>query len=323
MAANRSTFLARLAGSAAVLGCVGSARRLGAQTTGGELVRVGTTPDENALPVVYALRTGLFSKAGLDVRVQQLANGSAIASGVAGGSFEVGKAAIQSVFSAHLRGVPFVFVAPAGLYSAKVPYGELLVRKDAPIRSAKDLEGKTLASGTLNSIDLVALDAWMDRSGADYHKVHFVEIPLAAAAAAIEAGRIDGAVINRPQLDAALASGTLRVLAPVYDAIGTTFLSSAWFSTTDWTTKAPQTVTRFARVLDDAARYCNEHHAETAAMLADWSQISLQVIESMPRAIFGTSLDPATIQPVIDDAAKYGLLPRAFAAQELIFSAAG
>jgi hypothetical protein len=38
----------------------------------------------------------------------------------------------------------------------------------------------------------------------------------------------------------------------------------------------------------------------------------------MTRTIAGTSLLPAQIQPVIDSAAKYGALKRAFPAKEVI-----
>ena len=40
----------------------------------------------------------------------------------------------------------------------------------------------------------------------------------------------------------------------------------------------------------------------------------------MPRAILGTSLSPALVQPVIDLAAKYGLLTRPFPASEVLYS---
>lgn len=283
-------------------------------------VRVATTPDENALPVVWALRSGRFREAGLDVRIERLANGSQIAAGVAGGSYEVGKASTASLFSAHLRNVPFVFVAPAGLYDAKAPYGLVLVRADSPIRTAKDLEGKTLSTGALNSIDVVAVDAWMEKNGADWRKLRFVELPISQAQAAIEAGRVDAANINRPQLDAALSAGTMRVFAHAYDGIGTSYLTSAWFTLKSWTAKEPHAAARFGTVVEEAARYTNEHHAETAALVAEFSGIPLEVVQHNARALFGTSLDGSLIQPVIDAAAKYGLLQRPFPAQELLFS---
>jgi NitT/TauT family transport system substrate-binding protein len=291
-----------------------------AQTDAGATVlRIATTADDNSVPVLFAQRTGRFKAAGLDVQIQQVANGAAIAAGIAGGSYDIGKASLTSILTAHLRGVPFTIVGAAGIYDAKAPYGVLLVPSDSPVHTAKDLEGATLASGGLNSIDEVAVRAWMERNGADPRAVHFVEIPQSAQQAALEAHRIAGAVTNRPQLDAALAGGKVRVLAPVFSAIAPTFMSSGWFATTDWADKHPEALARFLRVLVDTSRYANEHHAETAPILAAFSGVPLAVIEANPRTILGTSLDVAAVQPVIDLAAKYGLLQRPFPAREVLY----
>ncbi len=53
-------------------------------------------------------------------------------------------------------------------------------------------------------------------------------------------------------------------------------------------------------------------------MLADFSKIPLPVISKMTRAVLGTTLTPALIQPVIDAAVKYGALARSFNAAEII-----
>jgi NitT/TauT family transport system substrate-binding protein len=222
-----------------------------------------------------------------------------------------------------LRGVPFVIVAAAGVYDTKAPYGVLLVAADSPIRTAKDLEGATLAIGALQSIDEVGIDSWMERNGADYKSLKYVEIPQAAIQAALEAHRVAASVLNRPQLDAALTAGKVRTLYPIYDAIAPSFMSSGWFATKDWATAHADAVARFVRVVEDASRYANTHHAETAPILAQFSGIQLDVIQKMPRAILGTSLSPALVQPVIDLAAKYGMLARPFPASEVLYQPKG
>ena len=53
-------------------------------------------------------------------------------------------------------------------------------------------------------------------------------------------------------------------------------------------------------------------------LLAEFLQISPDVIHKMTRGVFGITLNAADIQPVIDVAAKYGMIDRPFPAQELI-----
>jgi NitT/TauT family transport system substrate-binding protein len=283
-------------------------------------IRVATTADDNATPILYGLQSGRFRAAGLDVQIQQVSNGSAIAAGIAGGAYDVGKASLTSILTSHLHGVPFTIVAAAGVYDSKAPYGVLLVAADSPIHTAKDLVGQTLAIGALQSIDEVGIDSWMERSGADPKTLKYVEIPQAAIQAAIEAHRVAGAVLNRPQLDAALVGGKVRTLYPIYDAIAPSFMSSGWFATKDWADAHTDALARFVRVVEEASRYANAHHAETAPILAQFSGIQLEVIQKMPRAILGTSLSPSLVQPVIDLAAKYGLLARPFPASEVLYA---
>jgi hypothetical protein len=47
------------------------------------------------------------------------------------------------------------------------------------------------------------------------------------------------------------------------------------------------------------------------------------VVQKMSRATYGTTLEPAAVQPLIDAAAKYGFLERPFPARELFWSGAG
>ncbi len=281
-------------------------------------IRVATTPDDASMAVVFAERTGRFRAAGLDVEISQQTSGAAIAAGIVGGSYDVGKSSLTSVLSAHLRGVPFTFIAPGGLSDRKVPYGYLIVANDGGITSAKDLNGKILSVAALGSIDPVTIPAWIDANGGDSKTVRFVEIPQTEAGAAVEAHRVAAALIIHPQVDAALATGNVHVLGEPYAALAPSYLISGWFATTDWVRAHPDAVRKFVRVVEDTAAYANVHHAETAPVLADFSKIPLPVITKMTRAVLGTTLTPGLIQPVIDASVKYGALARTFAASDVI-----
>ena len=112
-------------------------------------VRVAITPVYyGAIPILYALKTGMFAKAGLDIQLQQLPTGSAITAAFAGGSVDVGKSSFSGVVSAFSRGVPITVIAPGVVYDAKAPNGALLVLKSSSIRTPGDLAGKTSRSAT-------------------------------------------------------------------------------------------------------------------------------------------------------------------------------
>jgi NitT/TauT family transport system substrate-binding protein len=146
--------------------------------------------------------------------------------------------------------------------------------------------------------------------------VKFVEIPMPAACNAVTAGRADAAVISEPYLTFALANGC-RLLAPTHDAIAKTFLVGAWFSTSAWAAEHVDAIRRFRAVMVETARWAKTHHAESAQILERYTKLATPA--GMRRVPFAETADPAQIQPVIDAAAKYGVLKSAFPAAELLF----
>jgi NitT/TauT family transport system substrate-binding protein len=291
-----------------------------AQAAAPVTIRVATTPDDASMAVVFADRTGRFRAAGITVEIDQQSSGAAIAAGIIGGAYDVGKSSLTSVLSAHLRNIPFTFIAPGGLSDQRAPYGHLIVANDSGIASAKDLNGKILSVAALGSLDPVTISSWIDANGGDSKTVKFVEIPQTEAGAAVVAHRIAAALIIHPQVDEALAAGNVHVLGDPYGALAPLYLISGWFATADWVKAHPDAAQRFARVVEETALYANAHHSETAPVLADFSKIPLPVIAKMTRAVLGTSLTPALIQPVIDASVKYGALAHTFNAAEIITS---
>ena len=53
-------------------------------------------------------------------------------------------------------------------------------------------------------------------------------------------------------------------------------------------------------------------------MVAELLKFPLPLVEKMSRAVAGTSLNLSEIQPLIDVAVKYSVIPRAFPAKELL-----
>jgi NitT/TauT family transport system substrate-binding protein len=306
-----------LAGAAVFLLAVGAAR-VSVAAPVLQTVRIQTIATDDATPILYAQRAGLFAKAGLDVQIDKAGSGAAIAAAVLAGSFDIGLSNLVTLMSAHVRGVGFTLLAPAGTYYSKTPFSELVVAHDSTATSGKDLDGKTIATPALDSLSTLVISNWVDRHGGDSRTLKFVEIPISAAQAALELHRVDAALMNDTALATALASGNVRILAPAMDAVAPEFPYSGWFASSDWAAKHPDLVHAFARVVAESTAYTNAHHAETAPMLAAFTGQTLEVIEHANRPELGTVLRLSEIQPLIDLAAKYKLIAHPFPARELV-----
>lgn len=283
------------------------------------VIHIGLVPnDDAATPLLYAQRSGMFAKAGLDVHLEMQTSGAAVTAAVVAGTFDIGKSSIVPLINAHQHGLPIVIVAPASIWDGKSQFAGLLVRADQKIAAGKDLEGKVIGVQSLNDMNEIATDAWVGTHGGDPSTLKFVELPMGSAAAAIKSGRIDAAAFVQPQLENALAGGGLKLLSGSFSAVAPHYLFAAWFSTTAWVQSHPEAARDFARIMAAAAAYTNAHHAETAPWVSQFTSIPLPVVQSMVRTPQGTSLDATWLQPIIDAAVKYKILTKGFAAGELI-----
>jgi NitT/TauT family transport system substrate-binding protein len=283
------------------------------------VIRVESTVDDSVTPVLYGMQAGTFAKAGLDVQLQQASSGAALMAGVTGGSIEIGKASLLPLIAAHVRGIPVQVIEGSSLFLIESPIAAMVVLKDSPIRTAADLSGKIVAVPALKTLDHIAIQAWVDDHGGNSAAVKFIELPQTAVIlAALQQGRIDAANLVIPTLAEALDSGNFRVLSHPFESIGKRFLIAVWFCTRDWAQKNPTAVAQFGKAFATAAAYTNTHHSDTVALLSAYSQISPDVIQSMTRATTAVKLDPRDLQPLIDAAARYKLIDKAFAAEELI-----
>jgi NitT/TauT family transport system substrate-binding protein len=264
----------------------------------------------------YALDMGFFSKAGLNVQMLPFNNGSAQAEAAAGGSLDIGAGEATELANGVMRGLTFCVIAGGSLYNSSAPTTLLVVAKNSPIKTAKDLEGKTIAVPALIALTSTAVRAWLANNGADLSKVRFVELPLPQQADAIARGTVDAAHLGEPQLTAGAA--LLAPIATPYDSIGKQFLISDWFTTKEWLAKNQDAARRFVGAVYEAQRWANAHRDESLAILAKYAKYDLDRVRGMRRATYATSCEPRLIQPVLDAGAKYKALARQFNAADLI-----
>jgi NitT/TauT family transport system substrate-binding protein len=278
-------------------------------------IRVLRAAVEFSEGVQYAQALGLFKKYGVDVDVQVVNSGEAAASAIVGGTADIGAANVVSLILAHEKNVGFTFVAPGAEYVASAPTNALIVAKSSPIRSPKDLAGKTMGVIALGDINTIAIRAWLERNGVDAQSVHFLELPNPQMAAAIERGAIDAAIISSPALAPAMQSG--RVLALPYSAVSVHFAINAWYAKNDWVASHRDAVARFTRAVTEAQLWANRNHADSAKILVADAKLDPELVATMTRATYAPKLDDALIQPLIDLMAKYGRIAAPFPASDL------
>jgi NitT/TauT family transport system substrate-binding protein len=281
-------------------------------------IKIAAPPNDTVTSALYALKSGMFKRAGLNVELDAMASGAATAAAVAGGAVAFGNSSLITLIEAHAKHVPFTLVATSGMIETNVPYAAFVVRKDAPFKTARDLNGKTIATPALRDLNAISIMAWVDRNGGDSSTLHFIELSATATLAAIADGRVDAGILGTPILTQGLETGQIRVFAKAFDAVAKRFIHIGWFTTEDYAAKNRDVVERFARVMHDAAVYCNAHQSETVDMIAEFGKLDPTVVRRMARVTFAEYLTAPEIQPLVDVAAKYKVIDHDFNAAELI-----
>lgn len=267
----------------------------------------------------YAKDAGTFARAGYDLDVTTIFAGSAVVAAVASGSVELGVADLISSAQAFLRGVPIQLLAPCALYvSSEPPQNFLVVAHDSPVRRPRDLEGRTIGVPQIAGGTLVSLRAWFAATGVDGTKVRLVEIPNTIAGSAIVRGTVDAGTIAEPFYTP--IKDQLRVIGRPLDAIGKTFVNTAWFATRGWIDADRDRAKRVAGAIFETARWANAHRPETLQILVRDAKLDFDRVRTMARITFATALVLSQVEPVLAAAARYGAIDRpvaasAFAAQ--------
>lgn len=289
-----------------------------AQSPAPASIVVSTNPIDSGAEVYYADDMGFFAKAGLNVQIQPGANGAAIAAAVAGNAVDIGYADVGTLAKAHTRGVDFAIIAPAALWDSSAPVNVLMVAKNSTIKSAKDLNGKTIAVPGLGTAAAFVVFAWLDANGADSSSVKFIELPYSAMPAAIEAGRVDAAHVAEPFVSGAKEHA--RVFGSADDTLGKQYLRTVWFARTSWAAAHPDLVAKFVSAMHQTALWANDkrNQAKSAAILVQHAKIDPSLVAAMTRARYGLTLDPALLQPEIELNAKYDHFS-AFPSSDLIY----
>ena len=235
----RREFLAGLAGAAAVsvTGCAAS------PTEPGVVRYQGATGDVTFPELAEDL--GFLD----GVRLQWIGNTSSgpqdIQAAVTGDT-DVGGAFNGAILQLAAAGAPITAVV--GYYGTDTAtFGGYYVPADSPVRTARDLVGRTVAVNTLGGHYEAVLRMYLTRQGltpAEVDSVQLVVVPPVAAEQALRSGQLDVAVLNDMYRDKALARGGVRAVFTDVELLGS-FTAGSYVMRDEFLAREPATARAF------------------------------------------------------------------------------
>ena len=263
------------AGSLLVAGTLPAA----AQTS--PTVRVMATPTDSFGEAYYAQDMGFFAKHNVSVEFPGNGGGAISINALAGNSADVGVANPLSIAQAFIKGIPISIFAGGGLYTTASPATLLLVPKSSTLRTAKDLEGKSIGLPGLGDQLQAATIVWLQKNGADPAKVHFVEVnPGPLIYSALMHDRVDAATAPEPTLTESVRDGA-RIFGDPFAALAPRFFIGIWIARNDWLKANPELARRFADAIYEAGKWANGHSNESATILAKYAKGDPAILRTM------------------------------------------
>lgn len=252
----KALFATLAALSLGLTACGGPAPAAGAPApaSGTSAISVGVIPVAEFFPVYVADDQGFFKEAGLDVKIESMANAASIVPSVLNGQLTFGTAATPPFLTAVEKKIPITAVANAGSTTSEEgkDTGAFIVRADSDIASPKDLSGKKVAVNALSSLPHVAAVARIAQDGGDPSTVQFVAMPFTDMQAALEQNRVDALLSVEPFMSQSVGAGA-KVISPLYTDVypaGTTH--TLYFTSKQFAAANPETVARFREALAKA-----------------------------------------------------------------------
>ena len=278
-------------------------------------IRAGVETDE--YEGWFGQDTGFFAKAGLNVETQLFSNGAAGVAALIGGSLTVAGTNVVTVAQARDHGVPIVLIAPSIVYVNSNANNSLMVLRDSPLRSAKDLTGKTVGVLSLQGILSLVTKVWIDKNGGDSTSVQLVEVTPPQMLAAMQRGTVDAALMVDPFLTGAAAE--TRLLGKPEGALGERLISTGWIAKTDWVEQNRATAKTYAQVIAQIARWANDPANRDQATAIVSKRLGRNV--DLGKTVYAPTFDTDPMQPILTEAYRYKYISRPMTVAEITLSA--
>jgi NitT/TauT family transport system substrate-binding protein len=296
----RSRLFSLLAAATLVVSLSGCGGSSGSPSTSGsdgsapDQVKVGVIPIVDVAPIYLGKAQGIFAKHNIDLSTATAQGGAAIVPGVVSGQYQFGFSNVVSLMLAQSQNVPIKAVAN-GNNSTGDPakdFGELVI-KDPAIKTAKDLEGKTVATNTLKNIVDTSVKDIVSKAGGDPAKVKFVELGFPDMAAALDAGRVQGIFVVEPFLSAALAKGWHAVGS--FADVDPNLCIAVYFTSSQLATQKPDLVKRFTAAMQESLAYAGGHPDAARQIVTTYTKITADQAAKLTLPKWSSTIDKASI----------------------------
>ncbi|MDB5643498.1 MAG: hypothetical protein JWN07_2815 [Hyphomicrobiales bacterium] len=232
-----------------------------------DLVRVGKAGREafSFVPVDVGVQMGFFKKRNLNVEISSFSGDARLQQGMAADAIDMSLASGPGM-AFIVKGSPIkavaAFAGPPLLFALVVP-------KDSALKSAADLNGRTVGVSGVGSVTQWLVNQIAVKQGWGLGAIKVVGIgENAARIAAVKSKGVDGGVVDMASALNYEKSGEGRILARFGDAVGP-FHAHVMFATDKYIAAKPKAVTAFIEGWFETVDFMRQNKARTIDIAAE------------------------------------------------------
>jgi NitT/TauT family transport system substrate-binding protein len=275
-----------------------------------EIVKVGYIPVTHCLPLYVGVEEGFFAKENLQVQLLPLAGGSKILEALAAGEIDIGFSNVVSPMLARSQGLPFVVFGGGAVEDERHRDHAIMVRKDDPAASVKDLKGRTIALNTRRAIDHLMLLLLFEKYGLSEKDVNVVELPFPRMLPALSSKAADAIANAEPFVTLGLDSGDAKILDWNYTDVRPVTYVATYVTHENFVRQRRNVLTRFERALSAATKSLGTDAASARKILARYTKLEDAVAAKVRLPRFEPTLDRENIAETMRLARKFGILEK-------------
>lgn len=245
----------------------------------------GDVPIAGAAIVQIAETAGYFKDVNLTVKIEHASAINNVVPGVVSGTYNFGFQSGGGTAAAVAQGLPVAIVANAYFHDKEQ---EVMVKTGGPIKSIKDLKGKTIALGALNNNYQAGVIKILEDNGVAQSDVKMIKMPADQIAAAVESGQVAAGQINEPYIVA--NEGKLTALLDGLSPFGANAANAYVIVNTKWADDHKDVVTRFVTAVNRAQVLAASDRTVVETAVAQMTSIKPDLIKKMNMPGFGPDL---------------------------------
>jgi NitT/TauT family transport system substrate-binding protein len=272
-------------------------------------LKVGVIPIADVAPLYVGMKQGFFKQENLTIQPQLAEGGATITAQTVSGDLQIGFSNVTSLVIASSKKLPVQIVA-SGVQAAKDDSGAwdaVLSKKGSPIKDLKALEGKTVSVNNLNNVGPLTINNAMEKAGADYKKIKYVEVPFPDANAALDTGRIDAAFVVEPFVSQGKAQGANEITHS-FEETAPNYTVATYFVTKQYAAQNKDALDRFVRAINKSLDYAQTHPDVVRQIVPTYTKIPADVAAKIQLPTWSPNLNQPSIQQTVDLAQRYGFI---------------